>query len=136
MLFKPNKHRFLILAGTVLVLLSLMVRQALNTPGLWLQTGILVLIFSVLVLWLAFFEIHIDGDRTTYRSLFGGTVQFGTDDIKNIKINRYDELTHLLHSKHTLFIDLKSGRRVMINTRIFPPKVAELLAERGWPVRK
>jgi|GEM_PF-1969687 len=136
MLFRPTKNRFLILAGIALASLSIMVRQALASPGFWAQTGLLFLIFGFLFLWLASFEIRIDGEQTIYRSLFGGRVQFGTEDLKSIKINKYDELTHLLYSKHTLFIELKSGRRVKINTRVFPAKVGRLLAERGWPVRK
>lgn len=134
--FRPNKNRFLILAGIMLASLSIMVRQALASPGFWVQTGILFLIFCVLFLWLASFEIQVDGDQTMYRSLLGGRVRFGTADIRTIKPNKYDELTHLLFSKHTLFIGLKSGRRIRLNTRVFPNEVSALLAKRGWPVRR
>ena len=134
--FKPNRGRFLILVGVMLLFWTLIGKQLLESPDFWIQMGVPALIFGCLFLWLAWFEIRIEDDKITYRSLFGGKVQFRDDEIINIKINKYDELTHLAFSRHTLFIDLQSGRQVKINTKVFPARVAELLAERGWPVRK
>ena len=135
MTFRATKKRYLILAGVLLALLSFLGKQGFS-QDFWAQAGILLLIFGILLLWLASFELRIDGELTVCRSLFGGKVRFNTEDIKSIKINKYDELTHLLYSKHTLFIDLKSGRQVKLNTSVFPVEVADLLARRGWPVRK
>jgi len=136
MRFKPNKSRYLILLGMLLALWSLVGKRLAESPNIWTQVIVIGLIFGFLLLWLASFEIAIEDELITYRSLFGGKVQFSMEEIKTIKINKYDELTHLIFSRHTLFIDLKSGRRVKINTKVFPARVAELLAQRGWPVRK
>ena len=136
MVFRASKIRFIFLLTVMVGMLTLLVQRNGDHPWLWGQVIALLLVFGVILAWLSRFEIRIDGDRTEYRSLWGGKILFDAKDIKQIRINKYDELTHLIFSRHTLFIDLKSGRQAKINTRIFPPQLGEILVKRGWPVRK
>ena len=129
MTFRPNKERFLLLLGISLAALGIMVNQAISAPEFWPHTGILLLIFCLLFVWLACFEIRFSDEQIFYRSLFGGKVAFKKNQIKSIKPNKYDELTHLLYSKHTLFIHLNSGEKVKINTKVFPAEVAETMQQ-------
>ena len=136
MRYRADKKRFLILAGVVLALLAVLVQRATFSPGWWLQVLVLLVASGLLLLWLSRFGITIDNERVCYCSLFSGEVCFSDGEIKTIRHNKYDELTHLLYSRHTLFVHLITGRDLQINVSIFPAEVAKRLAERGWPVRK
>ena len=129
MKFRPNKERFILLLAIMTTSLCIIFTQSTRLPDFLTNAGILLLIFGSSLFWLSRFEIRFEGSQIFYHSLFGGKVQFKESEIVSIKPNKSGILTHLLYSKQTLFIVLKNGEQIKINTRVFPAEVAKTMKE-------
>jgi hypothetical protein len=93
------------------------------------NAAILVLPVGSTLFWLSRFEIRFEGSQIFYRSLFGGKVQFQESDIVSINPTDLRNLIHLVYTKQTLFIDLKNGDQIKINTKVFPAEVTEKMKQ-------
>ena len=127
MTFRPNKERFILLLAVMTAALVIMFNQASAQADFFSNAVILLLAFGASLYWLSRFEISFEGDKISYTSLFGGKVQFREAEILSIKPNKSSILIHLLYTKRTLFIQLKNGEQIKINTKVFPAEVAEIL---------
>ncbi|HEY5672145.1 MAG TPA: hypothetical protein VIR78_00400 [Malonomonas sp.] len=127
MTFRPNKERFILLLAVMTAALVIMFNQASAQADFFSNAVILLLAFGASLYWLSRFEICFEGDKISYTSLFGGKVQFREAEILSIKPNKSSILIHLLYTKRTLFIQLKNGEQIKINTKVFPAEVAEIL---------
>lgn len=127
MTFRPNKERFILLLAIIAVALIILFIQANSLPAFFANSAPIVLISGVALFWLSRFEIRFEGSQIFYQSLFGGKVQFQEAQIESILPNKFRSLIDLLYTKQTLFITLKTGQQVKINTRVFPAEVAEIM---------
>jgi hypothetical protein len=129
MTFRPNKERFILLLAIMTAALCIMFNQTGTFLDFFSNALILLFIFGFSLLWMSRFEICFEGRQISYRSLFGGKVQFQEAEIESILPNKSGMLTHLLYTKHTLFIVLKNGDQVKINTKVFPAEVANIMQQ-------
>ncbi|MCW9049445.1 MAG: hypothetical protein OQK50_03835 [Deltaproteobacteria bacterium] len=129
MTFRPNKERFILLFAATTAALYIVFTQADELSGFLVNAAILVLPVGSTLFWLSRFEIRFEGSQIFYRSLFGGKVQFQESDIVSINPTDLRNLIHLVYTKQTLFIDLKNGDQIKINTKVFPAEVTEKMKQ-------
>lgn len=129
MTFRPNKKRFILLLAVMTAALYIIFTQADGLSDFLVNAVILLLLFGSSLLWLSRLEIRFEGSQIFYRSLFGGKVQFQESDIVSIQPTKLRNLTHLVYTQQTLFIDLKNGDQIKINTKVFPAEVAEKMKQ-------
>jgi len=129
MTFRPQKERFILLFAVMTAALCIIFTQADELSDFLVNAAILLLLFGSSLFWLSRFEIRFERSQIFYHSLFGGKVQFQESDIISIQPTKFRNLTHLVYTKQTLFIDLKNGDQIKINTKAFPAEVAEKMEQ-------
>jgi hypothetical protein len=109
---RTERPQYCIWGGIGLVLVVVAAKNIIENPSHWYSLLLLVLAWSIVLLWLAAYKISIDQNVLSYSALLKGTISISRDDIVTAEVlsGRFE---------HAIIIKPKTGNPIVINTKPF-----------------